>query len=114
MNPTQIALNDLDDFVPFAGYHGKMVHTDLMTLGHWTIKANHSLPTHSHPHQQVVNVISGEFELTVDDTPHRLRAGDVYVIPGDVPHSGRSITDCYLIDVWYPVREDYKSKSKAN
>ncbi len=37
-----------------------------------------------------------------------MRTGDVFIIPGDVPHSGRSITDCYLIDVWHPTREDYK------
>ncbi|MEQ1903186.1 MAG: cupin domain-containing protein [Pirellulaceae bacterium] len=108
MKPTRLKLDDVKDFVPFPGYHGKMVHTDLMTIGHWTISANHSIPNHSHPHQQVVNVISGEFELTVDGTPHHMRAGDVFIIPGDVPHSGRSITDCYLIDVWHPAREDYK------
>lgn len=25
-----------------------------------------------------------------------------------VPHSGRALTDCRVIDVFYPVREDYR------
>lgn len=102
-------LNDLPDFEPFRGYHGKMVHSDQMTIGHWTIDRDCSIPLHSHPHQQIVNVISGEFELTVDGTPHHLRAGNFFILPGNVPHSGRSLTDCHLIDVWHPPRDDYRT-----
>jgi quercetin dioxygenase-like cupin family protein len=47
-------------------------------------------------------------ELTVDGTPLLLTAGDVVVIPGGVPHAGRSITACKIIDVWHPLRDDYR------
>ena len=53
-------------------------------------------------------MMEGEFELTVDGQPYHLRPGDVYVIPGDVPHSGRALTDCRIIDVWHPCRDDYR------
>ena len=39
---------------------------------------------------------------------HRLREGDTFFIPPNVPHSGRSITNCRIIDVFCPVREDYR------
>ena len=65
---------------------------------------------HSHPHEQVSNVISGTFELTVDGVPYRLEPGTAVVIPPHAVHSGRSITDSALIDVFYPVREDYRGK----
>ena len=32
----------------------------------------------------------------------------VLVIPGDVPHSGRSHTHCKILDVFSPVREEYR------
>lgn len=102
-------LKDLPDFEPFPGYHGKMVHSDQMTVGHWKIDCGFSIPLHSHPHQQIVNVLDGEFELMVDGTAHHLRSGDFFVIPGHVPHAGRSLSDCYLIDVWHPPRDDYRT-----
>jgi quercetin dioxygenase-like cupin family protein len=100
-------LDEVREFVPFPGYHGKLVHTPFMTIAHWNIRADSPLPVHSHPHEQILSVEEGEFELTVDGKAFRMKAGDVYVIPGDAPHSGRSITDCRIIDVWHPPRLDY-------
>ncbi|NOY99054.1 MAG: cupin domain-containing protein, partial [Chloroflexi bacterium] len=37
-----------------------------------------------------------------------LEPGAVAVIPPDVPHAGRAVTDCRIIDVFYPTREEYK------
>ena len=34
--------------------------------------------------------------------------GDVIVIPSNIPHSGRALTKCILMDVFSPVREEYK------
>ena len=53
-------------------------------------------------------VPAGELELMVDGTRHTLRAGDVYAIPGNVTHSARALTDCRVLDVFAPVREDYR------
>ena len=72
------------------------------------VEAGAALPRHSHPHEQVVNMLEGEFELVVDGTPHRLKAGDVLAIPGDAPHSGRALTRCRILDVFHPIREDYR------
>jgi quercetin dioxygenase-like cupin family protein len=94
------------EFLP--GFYGKMIHTDRMTLAYWEIKADSSLPKHHHHHEQVVNMLEGEFELTLDGTPYHLYPGDILVIAGNVPHSGRAITDCKILDVFTPAREDYQ------
>ena len=98
----------LPDFNPLPGYRAKLVHGESMTVAHWTIDAGCSMPEHSHPHEQIVNTMEGEFELVLDGKPIHLKPGDVLVIPGGVPHSGQAITDCKLIDIWHPVREDYQ------
>ncbi len=90
------------------GYRAKFIHATKMTLAYWEIKADASLPEHTHHHEQVVNVIEGQFELTVDGAPHILGPGSVFTLPPNIPHSGRSLTDCRIIDVFCPVREDYR------
>jgi unsaturated pyranuronate lyase len=90
------------------GYFAKFIHSNSMTIAYWNIKAGSSLSAHSHPHEQISLVLSGEFELTVDGKPYLLQADHSYVIPSDVSHSGKAITDCKIVDTFYPVRDDYK------
>jgi quercetin dioxygenase-like cupin family protein len=94
------------DVVP--GFHGKFVHTDGVTVAFWDIDAGASLPSHAHPHEQVTCVIDGQLEMTVGDETRVMTAGMVVTIPGDTPHSARALTVCQLVDVFRPVREDYR------
>ena len=102
---------DLQNIEPreiMPGFLGRMVHSDNMTFVHWHIDAGAPLPEHSHMHEQVVNVITGKFELTVDGETEIIGPGEVACIPSNTLHSGKAITDCYIIDVFYPIREDYR------
>ena len=56
----------------------------------------------------MVNVLSGKLELTIGEEVKVIEHGMVGVITGNVPHRARAVTDCKLIDVFYPVSEDYK------
>ncbi len=90
------------------GFEGKFIHTDNMTVVYWNIKAGSQLPEHSHHNEQITTIIEGEFILTSEDETRNVKPGDVAVFPSNVKHSGKAITDCYIIDVFHPVREDYK------
>jgi quercetin dioxygenase-like cupin family protein len=92
----------------FPGFHGRFVHSERMTFARWRIEAGATLPEHSHMHEQVVHTYSGELELVVDGVTHRLTAGTVLVIPPNAPHSGRALAECDVMDVFAPVREDYR------
>ncbi len=103
-----VNLIDLPEKELVPGYHARFVHTENMTMAYWTIEAGAALPQHAHPHEQVTNLIEGEFELTVNGEARILTPGMVVVIPGVVPHVGRAIMACRIIDVFYPIREEYR------
>ncbi len=92
------------------GYHARFVHSEHMTVANWQIEQGAGLPEHSHPHEQVLNLISGEFELSVEGEKYHLLPGDTFVLPGGVSHGGKALTPCQIIDVFHPVREDYRDK----
>ena len=90
------------------GYRAKFIHAEKMTMAFWDVDPGAALPEHSHPHEQIANVLEWEFELTVGGQAKVLKPGQVAVIPSGVPHSGKAITACRLLDVFQPVREDYR------
>jgi quercetin dioxygenase-like cupin family protein len=90
------------------GYTARSIHTGTMTFLYWTVEAGATMPVHTHVHEQVANVLKGKFELTVNGETKILEPGIVAVIPPNVPHGGKAITNCELLDVFHPEREDYR------
>jgi len=72
----------------------------------------HSVPTHSHPHEQIGMVYAGRALLRIGDEARTVRKGDFYCIPANVPHSDECIGDepFVMLDVFHPVREDFIEK----
>jgi quercetin dioxygenase-like cupin family protein len=73
---------------------------------------NHSVPEHSHPHEQIGMVYSGKAILKIGDEERIARKGDFYCIPANVPHSDECVGDnpFIMLDVFYPLREDFIRK----
>ena len=90
------------------GFSGRFVHSECQTIAYWDVEAGCELPEHSHHHQQILNMISGQFELTVNEETRVLNAGDVVVIDRNCSHAGKALTDCQIIDVFEPARDDYR------
>lgn len=65
-------------------------------------------PPHSHPHQQVTYVAEGELLFFLGDEPHKLSAGDLITVPGDLPHCIQLLSErVRLVDTFTPVRSDF-------
>ena len=92
----------------FPGYKGKLVHGEKITWAFWDVEAGAVVPEHAHHHEQIMHVVNGEFEFTLNGLKKIYDDGDVVVIPSNQPHSGKAITKCLLMDVFSPVREEYK------
>ena len=106
MNFIDLQQMEAKELIP--GFWVKFVHTDNMTFAYWEIKAGSELPEHSHVHEQVATMLEGKFELIVNDRPRILEPGNVAVIPSSAPHSGIAITNCRILDVFHPARDDYR------
>jgi len=107
MNPF-VMLAEVEEREIVPGFHGKMVHTDGLTVAHFRIEAGSILPEHRHVHEQITNVIEGELEMTINGVTQVCKAGMVATIPPNVPHSGKALTDCKVVDVFCPTRDDYR------
>jgi quercetin dioxygenase-like cupin family protein len=101
-------VEDLPVQEPMSGFKGKFVHSENMSVAQWRIGRNSMAPLHAHPHEQVTMVVEGEFELTIAGETKVVKPGVVAVVPPNVEHSGIAITDCLLIDIFHPVREEYR------
>lgn len=89
------------------GLHGERM---MMVLS--ATLPRHSVPLHSHPHEQVGVVYSGKAKLRIGDMERTVQKGDFYCIPAHVPHSDEAIGDepFVMLDIFYPVREDFVEK----
>jgi quercetin dioxygenase-like cupin family protein len=105
-------LEDVEEKELVSGFKVRFIHSKNMTFSFWNIEKGARLPEHSHPHEQVTNVLEGKFELTVDGESKTLGPGSVVIISPDAVHSGKALAKSRVIDVFYPVREDYRQNKE--
>jgi len=91
------------------GFMAGFLHTENMTLSYVDIEEGCILPDHAHPHEQITHVLEGKLEFTMGGETRILEPGLVALIPSGVRHQAKALTDCKAVDVFYPVRDDYKT-----
>lgn len=74
----------------------------------------HTVPIHSHPHEQIGMIYAGKGVLRIGDEEQIVQRGDFYCIPSDVPHGDTCIGDepFVMLDIFYPARKDFIEKLK--
>jgi len=64
---------------------------------------------HSHPHEQMGMLLEGELEFIIGGERRVVKPGEMWRIPGGVPHSAKARDQpVRALDVFNPVREDYR------
>ena len=104
----KLNINNLKSREIISGFNGKFVNGENITWAFWDIKKDSSIPDHFHIHEQIMHVISGDFEFTINGLTSVFSEGDTIVIPSNIPHRGKALTDCKIMDVFSPKREEYK------
>jgi quercetin dioxygenase-like cupin family protein len=62
---------------------------------------------HSHPHEQMVYVVSGHLVFEHPGGSFEAKSGDSFLVPGNVDHQASALEDSEVLDVFTPYREDY-------
>jgi quercetin dioxygenase-like cupin family protein len=62
---------------------------------------------HRHPHEQLVYIVSGHLSFQHPGGVFDAKAGDSFLVPGNVEHQASAVEDSEVLDIFTPYREDY-------
>lgn len=88
----------------------RLVTADRMMLAHVYLDKGAKVPQHSHDNEQLTYILEGalHFWIGADRSEEMIvRAGEVLVIPSNVPHEAVALEDTLDVDVFSPPREDW-------
>jgi len=99
--------------IPFAdlgeGLRFKPVFGRNLLLNHVYFAPHAGAPAHRHPEEQMGVVLEGELEFEIAGETRVARAGDMWVIPPNAPHSARALENgCVALDIFAPPRSGFR------
>jgi quercetin dioxygenase-like cupin family protein len=93
-------------------FPGVDIHTtagEKMMLSFVEFEPKSEVKPHSHPHEQMGLLLEGELTFIIGDERHVVQPGEMWRIPGGVVHSAiAGDKPVKALDVFYPIREDYR------
>jgi quercetin dioxygenase-like cupin family protein len=114
VGPQFIRFDDVPPFELAAGVSGRPLFGQGAMLNLIEFEPGATVPLHSHPHEQLGICLRGTQVLVVDGVEHPIGPMEGYVLPGGVEHSARCGPEGALVlDVFQPVREDYRERHAA-
>lgn len=87
-----------------------LAYNDEAMLCHFTLKKGAHIPLHSHRATQIGYIVKGNLRF-LSDSPEKAfeaKTGDSYVFSAHVEHGAVAIEDSQYVEVFVPVREEYK------
>lgn len=108
-----VAPDDIEQIEMLTGVHRRtMATTDEAMLCQFFLEKDSVVPIHNHMNDQVGYLVSGKIEMTIGKQVCILKPGDSYAIPGGIHHSAKALEDSWVIDVFSPPREDYRTEAR--
>jgi len=108
-----VKIRDAESFFPEPGMTRQVLaHSDQLMLVRHLFEAGWVGARHSHPHHQLVYVVSGAIRVDVGGRTFDVRAGNSFVVDGNVEHQASALEASEVLDVFTPVREDYQALIK--
>jgi unsaturated pyranuronate lyase len=110
-----VSLSELRRFTLAEGVTAQAMFGEGAMLNLVELTPGARVPRHSHPHEQLGVVLRGELTLETVDGGHVLRPMDAFALPGEIEHGAVAGPEGALVlDVFQPVREDYRSAATAD
>jgi quercetin dioxygenase-like cupin family protein len=101
---TFIDANQLPAKEPRKGWRGRFFHSEKMTFAYYAVEAGAWIHEHSHPNDEVWNIIDGQLEITIAGEARVVGPGCAALIPPDTPHSVKALSNSRVIVVDHPQR----------
>ena len=86
----------------------RCIHGDRITLAFVRLAAGCVVPEHHHEAEQFTYAVSGSLRFAIEGEELVLRAGELVEIPSNVSHSARAEEEFVGIDVFSPIRADWR------
>ena len=77
------------------------------TLAQFFVKRGCAVARHSHVYEEYSLITSGAVKYSFDDREVVVKAGDILVIPPNIPHAMVALEDTVFVDFFAPLREDW-------
>lgn len=91
-------------------YRRTIIWGDRAMVVEVTLPKGTVVPDHSHPHEQCGYLVSGRLEFTIGGEKGVIEPGGGWAVPGGAVHSVVALEDSIAVDVFAPVRDEYKSQ----
>lgn len=91
----------------------RLITGDRMMLAHVYLKKGCIVPKHSHENEQLTYILEGALKFKIGDDGAQeivVSAGEVLLIPSNVPHMAEALEETLDVDVFSPPRQDWLDK----
>ena len=91
----------------------RLITGDRMMLAHVYLKKGCIVPKHYHENEQLTYILEGALKFWIGEDDAReitVRAGEVLLIPSNVPHKAEALEETLDVDVFSPPRQDWLDK----
>jgi len=98
------------------GLRRRLITGDQVMLTHVYFTKGTEVPRHRHHNEQITYILEGALQFHFGEggeETHTVRAGEVVVIPSNLPHRAVALEDTLDVDVFAPPRQDWIDKTDA-
>ena len=85
----------------------QMISGEKGTLARFSARAGGVAARHHHENEEYCLIASGALKVVFDDREVTGKAGEILIIPPNVPHSFVALEDLMLLEFFTPVRQDW-------
>jgi len=92
----------------------KVITGARIMLAHVYLDKGTVVPMHQHENEQLTYILEGELKFWIgseDSEPVFVKAGEVLIMPSNVPHKAEAIEDTLDVDIFSPPRQDWLTKN---
>jgi quercetin dioxygenase-like cupin family protein len=98
------------------GITRRLITSDRMMIAHVYLKKGDDVPHHSHENEQITYILEGALHFWLGENGERelvVHAGEVLVIPSNLPHRALALENTLDVDIFDPPRQDWLAGTDA-